>query len=57
MNMENHDGNILTVKSSDSSTRLLWQSYQLIHPVAIEKKLGEINDEFDLRNIFVHTLK
>jgi hypothetical protein len=57
MNMENHDGNILTVKSSDSSTRLLWQSYQLIHPVANEKKLGEINDEFDLRNIFVHTLK
>jgi hypothetical protein len=44
-------------KISDPSTRVLCQSYQQSDLVADQEELGERNDEFDLRNIFVNTSK
>jgi hypothetical protein len=57
MNMENRGGMISIGKIPDSSTRALWQSYHHSHLVANQKELGERNDKFGLRNIFVHTSK
>jgi hypothetical protein len=45
------------VKTPDSFTRALWQSYQERLVVVNQEELDEGNDEFDLRNIFVHTSK
>jgi hypothetical protein len=43
-------------KTPDSSTRALWQSYQQSYLAPKQEELGEGNDEFGLRSIFVHTL-
>jgi hypothetical protein len=42
------------VKTPDSYTIVLWQSYQQSHLEANEEELGEGNEEFGLQNIFVH---
>jgi hypothetical protein len=43
--MKKHGGMISTEKTSDSSTRVLWQSYQL-SPSSKVRGTGEGNDEF-----------
>jgi hypothetical protein len=57
MGMDSHDGMISTRKTTDSSSRSLWQSYQQSNLVANKEELGEGNYEFGLRNIFVYTSK
>jgi hypothetical protein len=51
------NGEILTEKNSDSSTRALWQSYQQNHLVAKQKEMGEGKMNLDLQSIFIHTWK
>jgi hypothetical protein len=47
MNMENHGGIM--------SIRALRQFYQQSQLAENEEELGEGNDEYGLRNVFVHT--
>jgi hypothetical protein len=51
MSMESHGG-MISAGKTDSSTTVLWQSYQHRYLVTNEEELGEGNCEFGLRNIF-----
>jgi hypothetical protein len=55
MSMDNHGGKVWRGETPDSSTRALWLSYQQSHLLANKEELGEGNNEFNLRSIFVHT--
>jgi hypothetical protein len=50
MSVENHGGMISTGKSLDTSTRVLWQSYQQSQLLENQEELGKGNAEFGFRN-------
>jgi hypothetical protein len=57
ISMENHGGMTSMGETPDSTNTALWQSYQQCYLVANQEELGEGNDEFSLRSIFVNTSK
>jgi hypothetical protein len=57
MRMENYGGMISAGRTLDSSTRVLWQSYQQSHLLAKPYELEKGNNEFALTKYFCSYIK